>query len=147
MVSRIALFKSNPPQCDDKGTQWRHQNIPTPVITCLYQIAVLCLWFNFRSWGACSKYQFTLEEASFKHINWPTRNNGCRLLIITSSDYAALREVQIISWIIKGSHNLSIISLPPVLRNGSNDYCVYINTMAAGTCSSSQMFILMRADG
>jgi hypothetical protein len=82
------------------------------------------MWFNFRRWGACSKYRFTFEEASFKHINWPTRTKGCRLLIITSSDYAALREVQIISWIIKGSHNLSIISLPPVLRNGSNDYCV-----------------------
>jgi hypothetical protein len=97
--------------------------------------------------GRVLKYQVTFEEASSKHINWPARTNGCRLLIITSSNYAALREVQIISRIIKDSHNLSIISRPPVLRNGSNDYCVYTNTMAAATCSSSRMFILMRADG
>jgi len=97
--------------------------------------------------GRVLKYQFTFEEASFKHISWLARSNGCRLLILSFSDYAALREVQIIAWITEGSRNLSIISLPPALRNGSNDYFVFINTMAAGTCSSSQMFILMRADG
>lgn len=76
--------------------------------------------------GSVLKYQFTFEEASFRHISWRACTNGCHLLIITSSDYAALREVQIISWIIQGRHNLSIISPPLVLRNGSNDYFVHI---------------------
>lgn len=104
-------IESPPQHCDDKGTHWRYQNNPTLVITCMYKIAVLCLWFNFRWRGFVLKYQFTFQEATLKHSSWPASINGCHLLIISFSDDAALHKLQILSRIIKGSHNLSIISL------------------------------------
>jgi hypothetical protein len=46
----------------------------------------------------------------------------------------------IVAWTMKGTHNLSIISLPPVLRNGCND-CVHKNDGCRNLQSLSTVYI------
>jgi hypothetical protein len=80
------------------------QNNPRPIVTCCTILPLCACYIHsdvsvvyFRRWGLVLNYQFAVEEASFKHISWPSRTNGCLLLIISVSDYTSLHAVPIVS--------------------------------------------------